>query len=311
VLSGFLITRILLNKAEHRDYFRNFYFRRTLRIFPLYYFALVLVFFVSPLLPVISDIDYLIDRQTWFWLYLENWLFAFEGWPDGQNFIVSHFWSLAIEEQYYLIWPLVVFSLRGRQRVLSYTIVFLICVALGLRLSGKLGDPAFYTVTFARMDSLLIGSLVAVTATNAFESLKKWAPRILLISGLILGVVILFSKDLGYTNRFFSTVGYSVLACFFAALVVLSFRTGTLLRWTLDSMFLKTLGRYSYGLYVFHFIVYWMFRPAVLESLHFIQTPFIAKSVAALILLIFTFSLTLLSYHLLELPFLRLKRFFV
>ena len=310
VLSGFLITRILLRKSRDEHYFRNFYLRRTLRIFPLYYFALVLVLFILPSVMISLDISYLREKQAWFWLYMENWLFAFEGWPRETNIIISHFWSLAIEEQYYLMWPLVVYFLRNRVGLLAVVTVLLAGIALGLRLSGTLGNPGFYTITFARMDSLLTGSFVAVAAMLRPETLKLAARRLVWpLAGIIIGVITT-SSDLSYSNRFFSTIGYTVLAVFFGAVVVLSFRQNTPLRRLLDCLPLKVLGRYSYGLYVFHFPVYWLFRPALMESLSVLNAAWAAKVVAALALLLFTFALTLFSYHLLELPFLRLKRFF-
>jgi peptidoglycan/LPS O-acetylase OafA/YrhL len=310
VLSGFLITRILLSKVGSTRYFRNFYLRRTLRIFPLYYFALALVFFLLPLFPDHFDVTYLVSKQAWFWLYTENWLFAFEGWPKGQNVIISHFWSLAIEEQYYLMWPLVIYTFRNRHDILLISMFLLIGIAICLRLSGELANPGYYTITFARMDSLLIGSLVALGANRKPEMLKRWSLWLLTVSGIWIIMGAAKSSDLSYANPFFSAFGYTILSLFFACVVILSFRRETVFRKMLDSTLLKILGRYSYGLYVFHFPLYWLFRPQVLAAMQIIPQPFIAKSTTALLLLLLTFILTAFSYHFLELPFLRLKKLF-
>src|SRR5215468_10493962 len=106
VLSGFLITGILYDARNQPHYFRNFYMRRLLRIFPLYYGVLALVFFVAPLIPLLRGptLDYLADRQAWAWLYAVNIYIARHG--DWVFAYLDHFWSLAIEEHFYVFWPL-------------------------------------------------------------------------------------------------------------------------------------------------------------------------------------------------------------
>src|SRR5262249_6925111 len=117
ILSGFLITGILYDTHNEPHYFRNFYMRRLLRIFPLYYGVLALVFFLAPLIPLLRGptLDYLVDRQAWAWLYAVNIYIAKHGeWSFSS---LDHFWSLAIEEHFYFFWPLVVFVLARRPLV--------------------------------------------------------------------------------------------------------------------------------------------------------------------------------------------------
>src|SRR6202008_2992797 len=118
ILSGFLITGILYDARNNSHYFRNFYMRRLLRIFPLYYGVLVLVFFVAPLIPLLRGptLDYLMDRQAWAWLYGVNIYLA--GHKEWSFSYLNHFWSLSVEEHFYLFWPLVVFLLARRPRSL-------------------------------------------------------------------------------------------------------------------------------------------------------------------------------------------------
>src|SRR5690349_16228621 len=129
VLSGFLITGILYDSRDTPNYFRNFYMRRVLRIFPLYYGILVLVFLVAPLIAVLRGptLDYLVDRQAWAWLYAVNIYIAREG--DWAFSYLDHLWSLAVEEHFYLVWPFVVGLLAWRPRTL-------ILVSLGLALGA-------------------------------------------------------------------------------------------------------------------------------------------------------------------------------
>jgi peptidoglycan/LPS O-acetylase OafA/YrhL len=97
VLSGFLITGILYDACNKPHYFRNFFMRRILRIFPLYYGVLALLFFVGPLIPPLrgSTLDFLVDRQAWAWLYAVNIYIAKHG--EWSFSYLDHFWSLAIE----------------------------------------------------------------------------------------------------------------------------------------------------------------------------------------------------------------------
>jgi peptidoglycan/LPS O-acetylase OafA/YrhL len=136
VLSGFLITGILYDTASAPQYFRNFYARRVLRIFPLYYGTLAVFFFLIPLVIDISDtFEELLRDQLWYWSYLVNVQIALEYWPSF--FALGHFWSLAVEEQFYLVWPLVVFFLKRR----SLIAICVVCIvgAFLVRV-GRAGD---------------------------------------------------------------------------------------------------------------------------------------------------------------------------
>src|SRR6185503_15568764 len=115
VLSGFLITGILLETKGRPGYFRNFYIRRTLRIVPLYYAVLALLFFVLPI-GMFAQYDASLLQmhsvQGWLWSYLSNYRLG----PETSFSIpyVSHFWSLAVEEHFYLLWPTVILLLSRR-----------------------------------------------------------------------------------------------------------------------------------------------------------------------------------------------------
>ena len=137
VLSGFLITGILYDGRNKPHYFRNFYMRRLLRIFPLYYGVLAFVFFLAPLIPLLRGptLDYLVENQAWAWLYAVNIHVAKHG--EWSLSYINHFWSLAIEEHFYLFWPLVVFMLAGRPRLLIAASLGLSLGAMVARLTGS------------------------------------------------------------------------------------------------------------------------------------------------------------------------------
>jgi peptidoglycan/LPS O-acetylase OafA/YrhL len=162
VLSGFLITGILLDTRSRSDYFRTFMLRRALRIFPLYYAALVVIFVLVPLtLP--AEFPGTPDAvQLWYWSYLVNFLLAAKGWAAGAP-LGAHFWSLAVEEQFYLFWPLLVWLCS--RRILAFVCVTCVIGALALRIwAFDLGADHLvsYTLMPMQMDNLAIGALGAL-----------------------------------------------------------------------------------------------------------------------------------------------------
>ena len=183
ILSGFLITGILYDARNKPHYFRNFFMRRLLRIFPLYYGVLALVFFVAPLIPLLRGptLDYLVDRQAWVWLYAVNIYIGKSG--EWCFYYLNHFWSLAIEEHFYLFWPLVVFVLARRPRALISVSLAISLGAMLARLIGSLvglGWWTTYVLTPFRLDGLALGAFLAVTARqpDGLERLVRALPRV-------------------------------------------------------------------------------------------------------------------------------------
>jgi peptidoglycan/LPS O-acetylase OafA/YrhL len=109
VLSGFLITRILIAEKGSKNYFLNFYIRRSLRIFPLYYLYLILVFFFIPIVTNANIPEF--TRQIYHWIYLQDFAITFKWDYSGP----LHFWSLAVEEHYYLFFPFLVYYLPDKK----------------------------------------------------------------------------------------------------------------------------------------------------------------------------------------------------
>src|SRR5262245_10389875 len=165
VLSGFLITGILYDARFDAGYFRSFYMRRVLRIFPLYYGVLAVVFLVLPLLAALqgSEIAGLRDRQAWAWLYGVNVYLALQG---GWAFsYVEHFWSLAVEEHFYLVWPLVVWLLAGRPRGLIAAALAMAALSCAARVAASLSGVSLVATTVLtpfQLDALCLGGFFAV-----------------------------------------------------------------------------------------------------------------------------------------------------
>ncbi|MBI5289673.1 MAG: acyltransferase, partial [Chloroflexi bacterium] len=230
VLSGFLITRILLQAKSGPGYFRTFYARRALRIFPLYY--LFLVFLMA--LTHWRDATYLntygglFRHQVWFWSYLSNYPLALSRVFDIQGFPATHLWTLAIEEQFYLVWPLIVLVL-GRRNLMA-ACVAVAALALGLRIIATLdisegwavGLSPYY-LTPMKLDTLAIGALIACLATEprAWRIARKCAPAIGLIALAWLVVLGVKHQGLPPQPTDVSTFGFSALALLFGSVVVL------------------------------------------------------------------------------------------
>jgi peptidoglycan/LPS O-acetylase OafA/YrhL len=255
VLSGFLITGILIDAKGSPGYFRNFYARRSLRIFPLYYGVLALAFFLVPLVLTTGDsFAQFHSSQAWYWSYLVNVKIAVDGW--GAFYALDHFWSLAVEEQFYLVWPLAIYFLasRGIARLCVGCFVAALVVRFGLVHQNE--ALAAYVLAPARMDALAAGGFLAVVARMA-GGLEPWrgaATRILIASGTALSVLFFWKRGLPELDAFVATAGYSLIAILFAALLTLAVTASprSIVHRALTSRPLTYLGRYSYGLYVFH-----------------------------------------------------------
>jgi peptidoglycan/LPS O-acetylase OafA/YrhL len=251
VLSGFLITGILLDTRERPHYFRNFYVRRTLRIFPLYYGVLFAILVVAPLAlttlhrPLPEFLQVLLPRQAWLWSYMQNWLQA-RGAHNLPGF--GHFWSLAIEEQFYLFWPFVVWTLTPKRllRVCIGAAVGGLALRTSLMLTGVAGEWAVRHMTITRVDTLLIGAALAVAIRDdrLRARVVKAAPVALLAAITPLVAIYLFT---GGADLWVATIGFTLTALTAASIIAINLE-----RPLLDRAFLRFLGKYSYAIYVFH-----------------------------------------------------------
>jgi peptidoglycan/LPS O-acetylase OafA/YrhL len=323
VLSGFLITGILYDAKGKDHFFRNFYARRTVRIFPLYYVFLLLTLVILPrLLPAhVNEVfsrDYP-PQTAWYWLYLSNFYQSFH----MTHHLVFVSWSLAIEEQFYLCWPLVVFLLHRRalMRVCGAVFVGSLLLRVGLWLpSHDWRMPNNFT--FCRLDGLAAGAWIALwvrSNVGGMRALLKPAKLVGAGAALALLAVVLASYKLGWRGGIgqspaYVTVGYSILALLFGALLVIgvSAEKGSTVGRIFNSRFLSVFGKYSYAVYLLHW-------PVVVMLQHFVFDPTKATGMGpqlarqgAFYLLSGTTVLALswVSWHVLEKHFLKLKDLF-
>jgi peptidoglycan/LPS O-acetylase OafA/YrhL len=322
VLSGFLITGILYDAHNKPNYFRNFYMRRLLRIFPLYYGVLMLVFFVAPLIPLLRGptLDYLVDRQAWAWLYAVNIYIAIAKNGEWSFTYLNHFWSLAIEEHFYLFWPLLVFVLARRPRALISVSLAVSLGAMLARLIGSLMGLSWWTtylLTPFRLDGLALGAFMAVTARQpgGLERLVRALPRaVALIGGLLAATLVwthLVSRqglELVLSVRAVSIE--ILLACLLVWVLVAPARSATSRFFCGRSMVF--LGTYSYGLYVYHHFIslYLTINRTELELARWLGSHSAAVALQATLGPAASLALAYLSYELFEKRFLGLKRLF-
>jgi len=254
VLSGFLITAILLDTFDNRNYFRGFYTRRILRIFPLY-FASVTLWTVTVWLfrAQIHEPIELISTLS-YWCYLQNWLPWFD--IATPRFLI-HFWSLAVEEQFYLLWPILIrfAAKRGNTRLLcAVTLLLAVLLRAAMVLLGR-AEAAFY-LTFARVDGLAIGAMVAVLFKRhgSLMSYRRTGMVLCFAAGGTVLAITFQQQGFYNLNPVVLLAGvFPLEVCFGAALVVLlTSHGGGVLTTFCRSGGLRFVGRISYGIYVFH-----------------------------------------------------------
>jgi peptidoglycan/LPS O-acetylase OafA/YrhL len=318
ILSGFLITGILYDARTDEHYFRNFYMRRLLRIFPLYYGVLVIIFLVLPLIPELrgTEIIGLRAYQAWAWLYAVNiYLAIHNGWVLSY---IEHFWSLAVEEQFYLIWPLAVWLLAAKPRVFL-TFSFLVAAASFVgRIAasvGGVGPVATEVLTPFQLDALAIGGFLAVYLRQpGGEGGARRLVVPLALAGLGLLVIQFGARHLTVRGNVLESVRGGAFHLLLAALLLKGLLGQVSSGWTrcLLSRPLAFLGKYSYGLYVYHHFFSYYF------SSHHTDLTLAARlgcsSMLALVLqagagIAASIVLAWLSYEYFEKRFLRLKRY--
>jgi peptidoglycan/LPS O-acetylase OafA/YrhL len=317
VLSGFLITGILIDTRTNDDFFRSFFLRRTLRIFPLYYAFLFLVFVALPIVRASGPEPH----RLWLLSYLGNVLMATGGW-EAMPSHTTHLWSLAVEEQFYLLWPLVVYWADGKKLVRICALAFLLAIGtrIGLHLYTANGI-AGYTLLPARLDPLAAGALLATlvrTARGAELVLRSAKPVALGSLALLLGIAgwNLLARPLGSPLPPLAlnvqVAGYPAIALLAAAVVVMAITAGegSYVQRLLTSTPLRSLGRYSYAIYLFHVPLRDAMRSRFLStgSLPLVfGSQILAQLAVILVGLSLTYLLAIVSWHAYEKHFLGLK----
>jgi peptidoglycan/LPS O-acetylase OafA/YrhL len=292
-LSGFLITTSLLETRESESYFKNFYVRRCLRIWPLYYALLFFMFVVVRLLSP-SEFQAVVQMSSPWWafpLFLQNFLLPISTNAAGPLGVT---WSLAIEEQFYLFWaPLVRFFSSTNLRRIA---VAEICISPALRYYLSLHHVDLYTNVFCRLDGLMAGAFLALMVRS-----RNFVPSKLLNRAWILLVTAgLFAFVTESFNARWIVFSFTAIAST-SFIYVSLFSPQKWLQAVMANRFLIYSGVVSYGLYLLHKIPFGMVQTLHLDRRPWLPFPFIFVT---------SYALAALSWLLLERPFLSLKRFF-
>ena len=296
-LSGFLITGILIDAkgASASSFFGRFYKRRSLRIFPAYFAFLVPLLFLPVLFQNLS--------RWWFVLYLRNWL----GPDNYSDSTLGHLWSLAVEEQFYILWAPLVYLCP--KKFLPALILLLSAAALLFRWWMYVNGGLVYDIirfTNTRMDALLLGGLVAF-------AWRFWDWRFVKRACLVIALAAFlgFVFNMALDDRLMRIGYYSWTAVFFAALVALclDLTPASPLGVILGSQLLTHIAKYSYAMYLWHLLGFRLVNrvflgvlgPFVLPGHAITKIAFVSVAIAAV------YAIARISWASIEAPFLRLK----
>lgn len=320
VLSGFLITGILYDTRDAPNHFQSFFMRRVLRIFPLYYGVLILVFFVAPLIPMLrgATLDALLDRQGWAWLYAINIYIAKQG--EWSFTYLQHFWSLAVEEHFYLFWPFVVFALARKPKLLMAVCLGTAAFAVLARLIGSMAGLSWWTTyvfTLFRLDGLALGAFVAVMVRQpgGLARLAAQLPRVALIAAAVFVGTYVWTRLVSRQGiEIVMTVRLSLIQILLACLLLWTLTSHALspISRFFSSRWMVLLGTYSYGLYVYHHFISYAFGSydTVLTVARWLGSHTLALLLQAAVGMSLSLLVAYLSYEYFEARFLKLKRYF-
>lgn len=300
VLSGFLITGILWDSRGQQHWLRNFYMRRALRILPLYYLALLLVLLGAA---VAGTFHYALARIWPPLLFLQD----FPGLPGEymrHNYSplpIIHLWSLAVEEQFYLLWPFLLLLPKTKRSALYLcTAIFLLSAAVNIAEAFVPVIRQHLPLVITNAAEIAAGAWLAIAYRTPHWSRLQKPARIAAPLGLLF-----FTLSVVYPRRLGGTPALAITLCF-AGLLVLAIQPGITAR-ILSLRALRWLGTLSYGIYVYHVLLWPVFNFAAAHIAgsthgavyHIIQIP---------VRLAITLLVSWVSFHYFERPFLRLKR---
>lgn len=306
VLSGFLITRILLEAKGSTNYFKDFYLKRALRIWPVYFVLLLVTFIGLPLIidkvPGLLKIHHpdVLPPRIAYIFFVQN----FFGEAAFKSIFLGVTWSLAVEEQFYLLWPFIVSAFGTRS--LRNILLGLLVLSPGFRwLGAEMGfsNYSLYVFPLFRFDGLALGSFIAVAYREKwFDRVKATKAGLALLAVGSVGSAIFIPAEV-FDNPA-PILAYSFLALFSAGLLTLALYLPATnwMQVALRSSGFRYIGRISYCLYLVHYPIFvFLYSKAFRNRVH---VPDVAMVVIAFAAAIITATA---SWYFLESPILRFK----
>lgn len=318
VLSGFLIGSILIKSYGKKSWIRTFVLRRALRVLPLYFFVIFVCFNIVTLVPMAS-LDWLralAQDQWWYWLHLANFRKIMTVYDPSVASVgwFSTYWSLSIEEHFYLIWPLVL-AVVGPRRIGKASvcgIALVLVLRSAVAVSGVDYTYIYYN-TFTRLDGLMLGSLLGWANEFHRETLlrlSRFAAPVFIVGCLAFLIPMLMGYYGGGRNTLY---GKNVL--YIASVIVAGASVWVLVtrppsnvvfRWMSSKIFIS-FGAYSYAIYVFNKPIMYAFSVGVATRFGKLDTW--AVLLVWVIACCVCYLVGLVSWHLIEKPFLKLKKY--
>jgi peptidoglycan/LPS O-acetylase OafA/YrhL len=309
VLSGFLITGILLDTRDDPHFFRNFYARRALRIFPLFYGVLFLLVALTPILHLQWRPGHLAQ-----FFYVSN--IAGHVDPTLNDLLpavsLTHFWSLAVEEQFYIIWPMIVLRARDESTLLKVCAGSIlggfVLRCLLLWLVPYHAQEWSYGELPTHSDGLICGAVAAVLVRRTELPTLILRTRLpFVLSFLCIVWMAVHYDGFGYHEAGMTAFVYPVLAVFFTCVLLRTIQSGTLFHWFGRTRFLRFFGKYSYGMYVYHVLFFPLASKMLRPAQRLMHSQVLGGLLYVFVVLALTCVVSVLSFQLYERPWLRLK----
>lgn len=334
VLSGFLITGILYDSQHQPNKYLNFYMRRTLRIFPLYYLLWFIFLILIPFVHWQWDWrwatwpTYVGNYAGFFLIHPSENVYEFTRITFGENvtksfgypmhLYIGHFWSLCVEEQFYLIWPLLVYKIGSRKSLIKICAVIIIIMPLVRWLIVAIASPKLlelellYRSMPTRIDALLIGGLVALVLRGPYKEQLIKVRHLLTCSGLIgitasyiITTIILKMPYKGSATNWVSIFGFTLIDICAAGLLLETIKVNGNVEKVLSVKWLRDFGIITYGFYVYHDLFHDFY--SYLANRLFPEHSYLFT---LLIAFFGTWFIALISYKIFESPILKLKSYF-
>jgi peptidoglycan/LPS O-acetylase OafA/YrhL len=330
VMSGFLITRILLRLRDKSDnlggFLKIFYARRTLRIFPIYYLFLIIFLLIAL---VVEGMSREREQTIFAFLYIWNW---FAVTYDGKlSHSLEHFWSLAVEEQFYLCWPILVYFARGATfwrialcLVLAGPFIRLGTALVWPYLDGVLPNThkALYQMSTTHLDAFATGALLCYVVNHPLS--RRFQPSHLILAALLAYIAgalssspgierygpyslpLTFGYPVHMPENWQYVWGYTVLNLLSAGLLLLVAQ-GRFLNFIFQNRLLTRLGVITYGAYIFHLPLLHAVVPWIKVVQEAVGNAYWGTMLCAPIFILVVFALAEISYRYFESRFLTLK----
>jgi peptidoglycan/LPS O-acetylase OafA/YrhL len=301
-----LITGILFDSRHHPRYFRKFYIRRALRLFPVFYGVAAVLLLLTPFFSL-----HWRPAQAWYLFYAANFVQLYDfSLSFVGPFKLMHLWSLALEEQFYFVWPLVVLLIRDRLSLLKVAIGIAI-VAPVLRIvlvNLHVSALVIYYQLPTRMDGFAVGGALALLVRNHDPAVLAKPCKIIFPACLCILIGLAMTRGtLRFTDPWMIQVGYSTLAIMFGSVLILALQSEGLVPRVFNWSVLRFFGLISYGFYVYHELIHDLTKPiynAYVQHLHSLAIAGVLYTASVLTIVT---GLSFVSYRYFEAPFLHLK----